>query len=278
MRVVDLRARRPACGAVRRRVVRAALTVGVLTLVSCGPDLYDFASETSTEPVITEPTVASFQVERAIWVSWTEDPGADEYVLYRDEDYNGSFSNAVYAGSDLEYVDSELDEETLYYYRLAKRRGRKEFPKSDYVLGVAGLSSADDFEDNDRKSSAKPWKQPSTSANIYFYRDAAGNTVSDTDWYSVELAPNRILIIQVAFTSGSNLIENDLWFLEDGRTPQQVSNSDITEFSIENDGTTEKTVRFAVYPNEDVILGSPSAAGGKFGDYKIEFVQEQPTS
>jgi hypothetical protein len=205
------------------------IIVSALSIFSCSSDFLALGQKENVLPHVTAPMVKSFENETSIKVSWDLDKGADEYVLYRDEAADGSFSEAVYDGKDLSYVDTEITTEKFYYYKLSKKQGYKEFDKSKYVPGILSLARKDAYEDNDTKETAKPLDDY-TLANIYYYFDKYGNAFDDKDWYYVDVEPWHILTIQVQqYKYGNVLADNDICFNLESGTPGGVTvNSPIT--------------------------------------------------
>lgn len=239
----------------------------ILSIIfSCSPGLYSLLNRVDYEPSVRAPRVASFAVENGILVEWERDPGADLYLLYRDRAAAGSFSELVYKGSEVSYLDRDVLDSTFYYYRLAKVKGETEFEKSGYSYGVAGPIKRDRYESNDLKESASQLDYV-TSANLFYYTDLTnGEIVSDRDWYEVEVDGGRTLHIVIYIAdSGQSYINDSLFFCEEEGEVLPVNNG--FEYAIKNSSFSKRRFRFQLFPNSGVIQSSKTVV------YRIEFVK-----
>jgi hypothetical protein len=234
---------------------------------SCTQDLLDDAGKKLIYPVNVSPTVISFNDERSLTIQWPKDDACDEYLLYKDELATGSFSNLIYRGTDLKFVDNDIKligSNYIYsYYKLAKKMGKKQFDKSSYSYGVAGNFKKDDFEDNNERNSAAELKE-NTVANIYYYKDLYGNETEDIDWYYITLDPQFYALIQ--FTDFNNIGPQQIRYAQEGKDYSPVTVNDY--FTIYNYSTMKRTFYFQVFV-------SKSDFGNKMGDYKIIIVREE---
>ena len=128
-----------------------------MTFLGCAPDFFETVRRDNTPPVNTKPSVECYVRENCITVFWDEDQAADEYYLFRKASAAGDFTNVVYTGKAVSFVDTDVDNGSYYYYKLQKRRSTKLFPKSDPVLGVAHVVGRDEYEDNNTKERATPF-------------------------------------------------------------------------------------------------------------------------
>jgi len=237
--------------------------------ISCTESHFEELSENNVDPEITKPVAKSFVIENAIKIEWDKDIGADEYILYRDKNPEGSFSDKIYGGTNLSYTDDDVTDGNFYYYKLAKKRGKKEFDKSKYVYGYASNIKNDLFEENNKKKDAKLFEDDVT-ANIYYYKDNNGNELLDNDWYYVELIGKKMMVVEFEFVQNS-LNNGDIKFIQEGYAG--ISISDFDTVSIRNDSHDKKNIYFQITAEKSQFIGLGNLSGGKLGFYKINFVQ-----
>ena len=244
------------------------LTITLL-FMSCAADFYSALNRADYVPVTTKPVVKSFATENAMVTCWEDDPGAHEYCLYKSVTPGGSFSKLIYRGSDLSFTDTNVDDNTFYYYKLAKVKGTTEFEKSSYTYGVTGCIKTDKYEDNDTKECAKPIELVDTVANIFYYVDVYENIVEDRDWYYVELEAGRTTNIQVfILDSATSYIDKSLCFCIEGGVGEVGYIINGSEFPIINATTTTKIYRFQIFVNKDEMPANRTT------NYRIHFVSE----
>jgi hypothetical protein len=237
-------------------------------MFSCADCLYDYLATNDDDPVVVKPQVRSFDVANSIVISWDKDIGADEYILYRDTKPTGLFSTEVYRGTDLKYIDSNVVSETFYYYKLAKKRGQKEFDKSDYVMGVGFNITKDAYEENNTKTTAVSLDSI-TKCNIYYFKDTYGNFLQDFDWFYVDLKARTYMTIQ--FTTFDNLKEGDIECNQESYQTKSLSTG--KEVEIRNDEYYDQRLYFQVAVVPTVFIQNSTFSGGKMGDYTINIVQ-----
>lgn len=255
----------------RRRVKVVHLSIlllGAAISAACSGGPFQLLSRTAADPEVAAPTVESLGRERVVLVSWQPDPSADTFRLYRDSLPDGSGRTLVYQGSSTRCADAVPIMDTIYYYRLAKVRGRREFPVSGFVPGVAGSVAADSLG-NDESSTATRVDYVA-QATIFYYRDAWGNEIEDRDWYYMVVPPRSF--ITVAATNLSNTDLGELFFQVAGETPRLLS---ITggERKLFNFELGPRAVYFQIYVAKDTFVGELSAAGGKIAAYRLEYRQ-----
>ncbi|MBB6480910.1 hypothetical protein [Spirochaeta isovalerica] len=237
-------------------------------LAGCSASLFEDMSRTIDDPEVQKPWVQSFTEELEIKISWEEDPGADEYVLYRADDNIGTYEK-IYQGTSLEFFDSDVSEQGRYLYTLVKMRGEEAFGPSLPVLGVASMTMEDEFESNDREENATPFLYD-LSANVQYYADnTKQHILEDRDWYSVEVGPRRSFTFQVLYTgTGSQELE----YYCQPETPQGLDSE--SEITIVNTTMESKIFNFCIYPYGANIL-TGSSGGGKIIQYDLDFTAEQ---
>jgi hypothetical protein len=245
---------------VKNNILGLLLTLLVL-LSSCGEGYIPRLARNDTLPFDETPVAKSFLEERVIFLQWSEDVGAESYKLYRDLTPLGAFSECIYEGSDLSYKDENLTAETRYFYKLAKKKGTYEYDKSDYSFGVAASSIRDSFEENDtRKDSIQLMND--TTANIYYYEDGNGKTISDIDWYCYTVPAQMTATFQVNMTGGhtSNSLELAINF-----DPPNVMTSG--QIDLVNNLNESQTFYLCFVPNGPQFT---TGAGGQVVGYSIE--------
>jgi fibronectin type 3 domain-containing protein len=238
-----------------------------LLVLSCSVGLYDRLNTNAISPVVTEPTVKSFELEHAVQIEWDNDAGADRYLLYRDTDPAGSFTSVVYQGTETGFIDTDISDETFYYYKLAKVRGKKEFPKSEAVLGLSGSIQRDRHESNNTSDSTGVLGDI-TQANIFHYSDLYDNEVIDRDWFYVSLEPRRSMLIVFDEVkngiTGEALAEDELKFnIKEGEL-HNVYNG--VSYWLDNYSYEEKIIYFQVSVNKKTF-------GNKIATYRIRIDQ-----
>jgi hypothetical protein len=240
----------------------------IIIFTSCSNDLFDVLNKNNIVPAVSKPNVTSFKAENEIIIDWSEDAGADSYCLYRDLNPDGTFAAKIYQGNNLSYIDDQTVDGIRYYYKLSKMKGLKEFDKSDSVMGVGSATVCDAYENNDTKDQAKEFVN-TVDANIFYYKDAPGNTLEDTDWYWVTIGPRQYMTISI--TLGNKLSDNDITFGLEGASPINIISNHTYE--IRNTDYSTRQFRFVIAINRDNFLASSVAAGGRLGFYQIQFVQ-----
>ncbi len=244
-----------------------ALCVG---LTGCGDGFLAAMGRIGADPAAVAPRVASFGTEYAISVSWDADPAAEEYILERATDALSPSWSVVYTGAGTSFDDTERTDQVRYLYRLTLTRGSRVFGPSDAVVGVGSAACKDSLEPNDSQDEATPLEYDRT-ANLYYYRSYAGETVEDTDWYSVSVPPRRIanvVVTQKGLSGGS--VSTFMYLYVKGSSPVTVMNNvaiPITNTSYE---TQEFLIR--ITPNPDQFIADPTLAGGSFIDYTVSLV------
>lgn len=263
-------------------IKKIIILLTIALFANCSSSFFDQIATNNIVPDSkTTPKIIYFYKENVITLQWDKDPGADQYILYRSDDPDAGYSE-IYRGTDCSYEDSNVEAYNnsgnvhFYYYKLTKKRESKEFDKSNYAIGIAGNIKRDGCEENNDRNSAYNFDISnvgiSLPANIYFFRDAAGNTISDIDWYYVNVPPRQLMTITITIPAGGNLISNqDLIISIDGG----ASNAKVVftqSYQIYNYSYSPQKLCFCLMPNQDAIVNNdPSGIGGKFGGYIINF-------
>jgi hypothetical protein len=237
-------------------------------LLSCTSSLFNELEMKEIYPETSSPVVSSLTVENGITVNWNADPASDSYLVYRDISLNGSFNTLVYEGKDLSFIDTGLQADQFYYYKLAKKQGWKEFSKSHAVTGYASNVRRDYYEDNNSRERATRIPK-SISCSIYYFQDADLNVVSDRDWYYIDIDPEYPLVT-VVFDNFDNIKDGDLLISIDDSNPQGVISG--FEVALINESNVTKRAYIQVIPDRSKFLSDLASAGGKFGSYRLKAV------
>ena len=247
------------------------MAVVALAFVSCSSGMYDSLSRTTDDPVTEKPTVTSFEVESAILVTWEKDEAADEYILERSDDLRTPVYQRIYAGTELVYTDTSLEEEGRYLYRIMKRRGEKTFSASAPVLGVCSSVCKDGDEPNGMRQNAIEIINDH-NANMYFYKSNSGLRVSDDDWYCVTILPRMKALIKVTDLNAPYGIDaTHFKVYKSALLDDDVVTGGFIE--IENRKYVTETYYFKLFPNEEIYLrdgeGLEIVAGGAIVPYTV---------
>jgi hypothetical protein len=253
---------------------RAVIFVLTIFLFSCSPDLYDQVRRTNDPPLVVKPRVECYTRENFLAVVWDYDDAADEYLLYRDVSPTGMFNTLSYSGRALRFEEIGLNPGMPYYYKLAKRREETIFAKSACTLGVSDIIRRDQYEPNDTRETATQFIDV-LDANIYYYQDAFGNSLTDVDWYCIDLEPRRYVVLKVWFPTGSNIGPNQLYFSEEGGAMLVIDNNFISNgTNLYNYEYVSVRRYFRITPYASNFI-SGTANGGKIGNYQVKYISSQ---
>jgi hypothetical protein len=245
-----------------------------LFLSSCFDGIFDTLNRTTDDPLTEIPSVSSFLDSHTIHISWSEDEAADEYILERSENTISLSYQIIYRGTNTVFIDKNLPDESMFLYRLSKRRGKKTFLPSNPALGVSSLTVRDLHEPNDFEEYATHLSDITLYANMPFFRAYNGLTVSDTDWYYIEIPPLWIASIIIFDQKAASGITDTHFkiYVKDEDTPKTVSQN--TPIPIVNYKTVKEKYYFKIYPRETIYTDDFSGGfGGTVADYNI-FISE----
>ncbi len=238
-----------------------------LIMLSCSEGLLGDMLRVITDPVVEVPSVTSFVKEETIEISWDDDPGADEYILFRAVDTAVPVYEIIYQGTNLSVIDTDVinGAGNRYLFTLGKVRGTRLFGPSDPVLGVGSMVIQDELENNDTKvkSTKLIWD---LDANLYYYLSYSGAEVEDYDWYNVTVPPRRQANIVI---TQENLVGLNTWmYLSlEGHLPEIIANS--TGIPLKNYSYEEKNFYFMISPIPAEFYADPPTAGGSLINYHI---------
>jgi hypothetical protein len=215
--------------------------------------MYELLSRDTGDPFIEKPTVESFISSNTIYISWSDDECADEYILQRAIDaYNPQFTE-IYRGGGKRYTDAGLPDQARYVYRLKKRRGNKTFPESGIVMGVSSLVTRDIYEVNDTEKQAIPLSDTTISANMQYYKGESGLILADEDWYYIDIPPRwRASVVIFDYEKPTNYQHCHFMMYIENETYHAVIHSVPYVFS--NYDNTPSRVYFKIYPNDSTYV------------------------
>jgi len=248
-----------------------------LFLSSCFDGIFDTLNRTVDDPFTEIPSVSSLIDSYTIHISWSADEAADEYILERSDNTISLSYQIIYRGTNTFFIDKNLPDEYMYLYRLSKKRGKKTFAPSNPALGVSSLIVRDLHEPNDSQKYATHLSDITLYANMPFFRAYNGLTVSDTDWYYVEIPPlwkASIIIFDQKAKDGSKDTHFNI-FCKDALTPEEVVQN--TAITIVNYKTVKEKYYFKVYPRESIYTDNFNGGfGGTVVDYNIFVAEMRP--
>ena len=253
--------------------IRVVLFIVTALLVGCDTSIHEVLGRGKSDPFVEAPTVISFVKEHTIHVSWTEDKMADLYILERAEDSaTDLLFKEIYRGKELSYIDTDVEEEKLYLYRLYKQRGNKSGWVSNAVLGVGSSVRMDEHEPNDREEDAT-WIGPMRISNLFYYKARCGQVVSDEDWYYVKVPSYTIATIVLEdYQVAAAGIATHFKMIIKGRGPaMQVTNN--VGIDLINPDNEEKKIYFKIIADESRFVTSPGQSGGAVVQYAIYVLQ-----
>jgi hypothetical protein len=256
-----------------RIIVLCAALCAAFLAASCRSGMYDLVTRTNDDPFMENPIAESFTLESAIPLSWSFDPGADEYILQRAvDDYDPVFST-VYRGTSTSYVDRAVTDQTKYLYRLGKRRGEREFFPQDYTLAVGSIATRDSYEPNDQEEKAT-FLEYMIIANSHCYCFYNAEYLTEGDWFYVRIPPQRkanLELIDEAIAPGADTT-HFMYVIKDGGAPEPVPNvgggGSGSSFEIRNETFVTKDYFFKIYLNRDMVF-SEEAFGGTLIQYSL---------
>lgn len=253
---------------------RSLLVFLLFLSASCSMQLSQHQTLLS-DPFVETPRYIPLLRPGEITLSWSADPSADEFFLYRSSTSGGAYTQ-VYAGTGTSFTDRGLVNTNIYYYKLAKRKGEKMFPQSAAVATVFSNRAGDVYEPNNTIDEATPLRN-SMFASIFSYRNTAGTIVEDTDWYYITLQPRRRAVVSAALDNlaGAPLLNDEVIIhLSNSAVPQLMSRlGDIVY--LENRSFTPIRVYLSVTINRPVFYAVPGFLG-KMGEYTLLLQREEP--
>jgi hypothetical protein len=234
-------------------VKKLALGVaGIMLLAACNQELFEVLNRTVADPFTEVPAVVSFKESNTIFISWSNDDAADEYILKRALDGSQILYEEIYRGTVPYYEDRGLPDQNMYLYCLAKKRGDKEFPLSEPAMGVSSLVTRDVNEENDAESAATHLGDTPVISNMHYYRSYSGFILQDEDWYYTEIPPGwQISVIINDSKAPANRLSHFMLYIKDRDTARVTSDGEI---QILNSETSPLRCYLKVYPYEYLYI------------------------
>jgi hypothetical protein len=232
--------------------------------------VFDTLNRSPSDPFVEIPTVRSFIEYNTVLINWTWDEGADEYILERGNDHFANIDyKEIYRGTNTEYRDRNLGEDKLYLYRLKKRRGEKIFPASGPAFGVSRQEIVDVHEVNDTEESATQLSHTELHLNMFYYRSSTGLTISDTDWFYVDIPPKwRVsILIEDQETPNASTDTHFRYYIKNMEAGVIIQN---TSLDIRNVEDTPLRCYFKLHPREKIFVSDSEQSGGNIIDYTIK--------
>ena len=94
-----------------------------LCFVSCYNNAFnDVLFRTTSDPFYDTPVTDSLRLEHTVFLNWKEDKGCDRFCLMRSFDNDNLDFKCIYEGTEVSYVDNQLEDNARYIYRMARNR------------------------------------------------------------------------------------------------------------------------------------------------------------
>jgi hypothetical protein len=245
-----------------------AISLSIL-FISCDNGVFQNLSRTTDLPFSDQPVIIGFNHACELEITWKADPGADEYLLLRDTSPSGSFSTQVYKGTATSAIQSSLNQETWYYYKLNKTRGTATYTSDTIAFGFSSPVPADPYEPNNEKMNAT-LLVTAIESNLWYYQDSFGNVVEDKDWFKVAIPPRKSMTIRITSGQASNFADQDLYYVSEYGYPDTLSSEE--DKIINNYEMTEGYFYFQIYCNYTHFIADPLTGGGKAGTYRVKIL------
>jgi len=155
----------------------------------------------------------------------------------------------------------------MYFYWMAKAKGKKLFPLSPTYKGVTNVLPKDDLEPNDTFDLAKN-PMPSFTGNIYGYQYINDtNLIIDTDCFVVSVEPKVEYVI--SFDGIGAMSNGDVQYYIPGETPDYVDlNAAGDPIKLHNYSFSKKDIKFSLRFNKAKL----SSTAGILETYVIKFL------
>ena len=243
------------------RRVFSMFLVSLLCFVACKQNMYEeILFRTLEDPFYDVPKTNSLKKEKTVYLSWEEDDASDCFFLMRAMDDDNLNFTCIYQGRETNYIDTNIEEQTRYVYRLDKQRGNKKFIGETYALGYASTCREDSCENNNNETVATLLTHEFI-CNLPCVKYITENKiVIDEDWFYIEVPPRRnvdIIITQEGLPQNSNGSEQpstNLMLQVVGK--ESISVTQNNAITIKNTALEANRFYFRVYPNTTTLLAS----------------------
>ena len=236
------------------------LLICMVVLFSCSQNVFEeILFRTKEDPFFDTPTANSLSLENTIFLKWREDSASDVFYLMRSPDQPNLNFTCVYIGQETSFVDSGLDINNRYIYRLDKSRGEKFFTGNSYAYGCVLNCRKDNYEDNNNEQKATLLEHD-LQCNLPCVRYITENKMYlDEDWFYVTVPPKRIaeiLISQKGLGDTSIDSETSIYLQEVGAT--EISVKQKSAIHLANASNETKKLLFRIYPKTVDLFSSDS--------------------
>ena len=237
-----------------------------LCFVSCYNNAFnDVLFRTTSDPFYDTPVTDSLRLEHTVFLNWKEDKGCDKFCLMRSFDNDNLDFKCIYEGTEVSYVDNQLEDNARYIYRLDKWRGTERFEGKSYGYGYSSDCRNDSLESNDEDTKASLLNYDQT-CNLPCVRYTTNNEEHyDCDWFCVDVPPRHsayINITQINHLNEGNGVDTNLKYQLLHSVSEAVRQNE--EKQIVNTDYEIKRFYFCIYPEITGLIGSS-------GDTVIEY-------
>ncbi|GHV07425.1 hypothetical protein FACS189485_17760 [Spirochaetia bacterium] len=237
-------------------------------------------SSTRPLPYDEAPRAESFNANGFITLFWDNDPGADEYILERRQDFpSGSGGVRIISlpnnGKDLTYVDRDvtagpsLGQIGRYEYRLVKVRNGTQFRPDITTLAAAVTVEKEITEPNDHVEQAVLLGGNDITANLYYFRFDDGRKIEDVDWYKVWIPAHGRATIQINYAQGT--IDSGSFDLVPryGALGHPIVHGNPNDNAVVNPYSTDQYISFAIRPNDQFLSKYPNGGISAYTIYNL---------
>jgi len=231
-----------------------SLIISILFFFSCSQSpFFDMAKRSpDTMEGITppKPKATSFVMKNTVNLSWDSHNLAKEYILYRDINIAGNFTDIVYKGTSLSFNDNPPILNKIYYYKLAIKFDTWESEKSNYVTGVATSLTKDPSEPNDTEKTPKEITVGYADSNLYYFTDDKEDTYEDKDFYCIKVSPASTVKLFISYKDNTN--DENLLFIPSNGIRQVISSKNKSGYQLCNDSIDTTTdIVFSIVRNDN---------------------------
>lgn len=129
---------------------------------------------TPTNLSVTEASSSTLKV------SWALVDGATSYELYRDTNPNGGFNLKIFSGNNTQFIDTELSQDTTYYYKVISLNEVGSSSASSHTFGKTLLLPPSPptlclFTATSINSITLDWNDTARTTSYQLYRDSSAS-------------------------------------------------------------------------------------------------------
>lgn len=237
-------------------------TITAVLLCSCSDNSFEkMLFRTTEDPFCDTPCTDSLRLEHTVYLSWREDEGCDTFRLMRSYDSPPLSFTCVYEGAGTSYMDTDLEDNFKYIYRLDKIRGTKYFEGKAFAYGYSSDCRKDKWEPNDTEECATLLDYD-LICNLPCVQYQTNNKKEmDCDWFCVEIPPCRIADIVVSQHNLENATERASTNLKiQVKGSESVSVKQKSAVSIKNPSYETKRFYFKIFPETTGLMDESNVA------------------